>query len=273
MHEVWVDGPDHEAIRRRFIEERYRLMSYLYTTAEETSRDGLPINRPLFLQYPNDFTGGTEFMVGSRILVAPSSSLEDTVPYAVHLPPGTWYDYWSGEQVQSGETSSVDLEQRDTVVAQKPLTVTPKLDQLPVYVRGGSILPIAPLTQSTSEIPNGPLTLRVYPSIIGVDSHADACAGEVYTDDGHTLNFQHGEFARIQFTCAVLSNGALTVQIAKQEGTWNPWWHEYRVEVVGLAPKRTEAIVNNRRSAMSKIAGRWGVVVPALPAGSTIQFE
>jgi alpha-glucosidase len=274
MREVWVDGPEQEAIRRRFIEERYRLIPYLYTTAEETSRDGLPIDRPLFLEYPDDLTGGTEFMVGSKILVAPSSNLEDTVPYAVHLPPGTWYDYWTGDRVQGGKPAGpVDLEQRDKVIAQKPLMVTPRLDQLPVYVRGGSILPIAPLTQSTSETPNGPLTLRVFPLIEGFDSQGETCAGEVYTDDGHTLNFRYGEFARIHFTCAVTADGAITVKIAKQEGTWKPWWHEYRVEVVGFTPKTSEATLNNQQLTMSQVEGRWGVVTPADASGSIIQLK
>ncbi len=107
MHEVWVDGPEQEAIRRHYIEERYRLMPYLYTVAEETSHDGLPINRPLFLEFPHAIadgtpfdltTGGGEFLLGSRILVAPNPSPEEVAPYVVRLPPGTWYDYWTGEQ-------------------------------------------------------------------------------------------------------------------------------------------------------------------------------
>ena len=274
MHEVWVDGPEHETIRRRFIEERYRLMPYFYTIAEETSRDGLPIDRPLFLEYPDDLTGGTEFMFGSRILVAPSSYLEEPVPYAVHLPPGTWYDYWTGDQIKSGKPAGqVDLEQRDKVIAQKPLMVTPTLDQLPVYVRGGSILPIAPLTQSTSETPTGPMILRVFPLTPGFDSQAEVCAGEVYTDDGHTLSFRNGEFARIHFSCSVAADGAITVQIAKQEGTWKPWWSEYRVELVGFTPKTFEATLNKNRLTMSKVEGRWGVVIPAVASGSSIQLK
>ena len=173
QHEVWVDGPEQEAIRRRFIEERYKLMPYFYTLAEETSHDGLPIDRPVFLEFPHATedgtpfdltTGGGEFMFGSRILVAPAPSPDEIGPYTIQLPPGTWYDYWTGEQYIRGQVGApVDLEQRDKVLAQKPLSITPKLDELPVYVRGGTILPIAPLTQSTAEEPVGPLTLRVFP--------------------------------------------------------------------------------------------------------------
>jgi alpha-glucosidase len=278
MHEVWVDGPEQENIRRRYIDERYRLMPYLYTVAEETSHDGLPIDRPLFLEFPHATddgspydltTGGSEFLFGSRILVAPNPSPEEVAPYAVHLPPGTWYDYWTGKQVARGALAgTLDLEQRDKVIAQKPLMVTPTLDQLPVYVRGGSILPIAPLTQSTTEVPDGPLTLRVFPPNSG-----EVCAGEVYTDDGHSFDFHNGEFARIHFTCSDAADGSLHVEIARQEGNWRPWWHEYRVEAVSWKPKATRASVNGKNLAITQTGGRWGVTVPANADGLQIALE
>ena len=278
MHEVWVDGPQQENIRRRYIDERYRLMPYLYTVAEETSHDGLPIDRPLFLEFPHATddgspydltTGGSEFLFGSRILVAPNPSPEEVAPYAVHLPPGTWYDYWTGELVARGALAgSLDLEQRDKVIAQKPLMVTPTLDQLPVYVRGGSILPIAPLVQSTTEVPNGPLTLRIFPPNSG-----EACAGEVYTDDGHTFDFRNGEFARVHFTCSAAADGSLHVEIAKQEGNWRPWWHEYRVEAVSWKPKATRASINGKKLAITQTGGHWGVTVPANAEGVQISLE
>jgi alpha-glucosidase len=277
MHEVWVDGPEQENIRRRFIEERYRLMPYLYTVAEETSHDGLPIDRPLFLEFPHATedgtpydltTGGSEFLFGSRILVAPNPSPEEVAPYPVHLPPGTWYDYWTGEPLgRSTLAGTLDLEQRDKVIAQKPLMVTPKLDQLPVYVRGGSILPIAPLTQSTAEVPNGPLTLRVYPS------GSDPCTGEVYTDDGHTFDFRNGAFARIHFTCSVAADGSLQVDIAKQEGSWKPWWQSYRVEAMGWKPKTRRASANGKTTAMTQLEGHWGATIPANAEGTQIKLE
>jgi alpha-glucosidase len=146
--------------------------------------------------------------------------------------------------------------------------VTPTLDQLPVYVRGGSILPIAPLTQSTSEVPKGPLTLRVFPPAAG-----EACAGEVYTDDGHSFDFRNGEFARIHFTCSVAADGSLHVEIAKQEGNWRPWWRDYRVEVVSWKPKATRASVNGKNLAITQTGGRWVATVPANADGVQITLE
>ena len=282
LHEVWVDGPRQEDIRRHFIEERYRLMPYLYTAAEETSHDGIPINRPLFLEFPHATkdgtpydltTGGGEFLFGSRILVAPTPSPEEVAPYAIHLPPGLWYDYWTGQQLgRSTSAGTLDLEQRDKVIAQKPLMVTPTLEQLPVYVRGGSILPLAPLTQSTAEVPQGPLTLRVFPLDAAAPA-GEACAGEVYTDDGHTFDYRNGAFARVHFTCALAANGSLQVDIASQEGKWQPWWKQYRVELVGWTPKAKRASIDGKTVPLEQRDGRWGVTAAATPAGLHIIME
>ncbi len=235
-HEPWVDGPAEEAIRRRYIEERYRLMPYLYTAAEETSRTGLPIVRPLFLEFPHatadshplDIDASGEFLFGASILVAASPSPEEIAPYEVHLPPGVWFDYWTGERLdRRAAIAARDLEIRDTQSpALKPLLVTPGPADLPVYVREGTILPIAPLVQSTGEKPSGPLTLRVFPG--------EHCAGSIYQDDGTTYDFRQGKYFRQQFTCAQAADGTVTINLLKPEGTFVPWWTEVRVEVVGV---------------------------------------
>ena len=165
-----------------------------------------------------------------------------------------------------------DPEQRDPALAQKQIKITPKLDELPVYVRGGSILPIAPLTQSTAESPEGPLTLRVYPLAPGLNTPGETCEGEVYIDDGHTFAFRQGEFARIHFACTEASDGSISVVIGKQEGTWKPWWHEYRVEVEGWTPKG-EGSVDGHPKSFTQEGGRWGIEIPANPEGSQIKLR
>ena len=105
--EPWVGGPEQEAIRRRFIEARYRLMPYLYTLAEEASRTGLPMVRPLFLEFPHAATDGHpidtdapgEFLLGSDILVAAPPFPDEVEPYQAEFPTALWYDYWTGERV------------------------------------------------------------------------------------------------------------------------------------------------------------------------------
>jgi alpha-glucosidase len=273
-HEPWVDGPQHEAIRRHYIEERYRLMPYLYTVTEETSRTGLPIMRPLFLEFPNattdghpiDLDSGSEFLLGPSLLVAPSPSPEEVGQYEVNLPPGIWYDYWTGQRLdRRGQTAARDLEQRDAKQPNKPLLITPELADLPVYVREGAILPIAPLTQSTEEKPVGPLTLRVYAG--------QNCQGDLYQDDGKSFAFRNGDFLRVHYSCEEKADGTLAVHIGAQEGTFKPWWSEVRVEAFGWTPKSGQAIEHSKSRKLEKAGSAWSVTVPNSAAGGDLSLE
>ena len=169
--EVWVHGPEQEAIRRRYIETRYRLLPYIYTLAEEASRTGLPLVRPMFLEFPGDFQGiDSQFLLGPGILVAPPPYGESLDGYSVAFPEGSWYDFWTGKKAPPQpraptivEISTGIADEENPPKFPEPQVLHPALDQLPVYVRGGTILPMQPLIQSTEETPVGPLELRVYP--------------------------------------------------------------------------------------------------------------
>jgi alpha-glucosidase len=233
--EVWVHGPEQEAIRRRYIEERYRLLPYIYTTVEELSRTGLPVMRPLFLEFPNatkdlhplDLDAGNEFLFGPDLLVASPPFPEQSDSYELKLPPAVWYDYWTGEKIQTTAAP------KDATAGN--LLIQPKLDILPVYVREGAILPLQPLVQSTDETPQGPLTLRVYP---GKD-----CRGSLYMDDGKTLAYTRGQFLRVEYSCAMTPNG-LTLRIGEHQGTFHPWWNRIHVEVYGWDSAAATVTVN-----------------------------
>jgi alpha-glucosidase len=273
-HEPWVDGPEHEAIRRRYIEERYRLMPYLYTVAEETSRTGLPIMRPLFLEFPNattdghpiDLDSGSEFLFGPSLLIAPSPLPEDVGQYEVNLPPGVWYNYWTGERLdRRAQTAARDLEQRDAKQPNKPLLMTPKLADLPVYVREGTILPIAPLTQSTDETPVGPLTLRIY---AGED-----CRGDLYQDDGKTFAFRSGQFLRLHFSCEVKSDGSLTVHLSARDGSFAPWWKQVRIETFGWTPRLKQATSAAGKNTLEQSGNAWTITIPESFAGTDLTLN
>ena len=262
-HEPWVDGPEQEAIRRRYIEERYRLMPYLYTTAEETSRDGMPILRPLFLEFPHatadghplDLDASGEFFFGPSILVAASPSPEEVAPYEVHLPPGVWYDYWTGERLdRRAPIAAQDHEIRDAQnKGLKPVMVDPGAADLPIYVHGGAILPLAPLVQSTMEKPIGPLTLRVFPG--------ESCQGELYQDDGTTYAFHRGMYLRQHFTCSEAADGAVTVHLAAQEGRYSPWWTKVRVEVVGRNSSPRSATTAGKTTLAERTLLGWATTI------------
>jgi alpha-glucosidase len=258
--EPWVGGPEQEAIRKRFIEERYRLLPYLYTLADETSRTGLPMVRPLFLEFPEatpdrhpldvDPNASGEFLLGPDLLIAPPHYPDELDAYTVEFPSPDWYDYWTGQKIPKPASSQpVDSPQPVNPADQPPLSiqVRPELAALPVFVRGGSIVPMAPLVQSVYEKPNGPLTLRVYAS----DAASDApCQGELYSDDGKTYAYQHGEFLRVKFTCQATSDG-FHVRIAAHEGSYLSWWKEIRVELYGWTPKQNQASISGAQQPLS----------------------
>lgn len=258
--EPWVGGPEQEAIRRRFIEERYRLLPYIYTVTEETSRTGLPMVRPLFLEFPDaapdhhpidiDGDAAGEFLLGPDLLVAPPHWLGELEAYTVEFPSREWYDYWTGKKIpRPASAQPVDSSLPANLAAQPPLSiqVRPELSSLPVYVRGGSILPIAPLVESVYQKPDGPLTLRVY----APDEASNApCEGALYLDDGKTYAYQHGDYLRMKFGCQ-LSNDGFELRIAAPEGSYPGWWKEIRVELFGWSPKKDEISLNGAAQHLS----------------------
>jgi alpha-glucosidase len=215
--EPWVHGPAHEAIRRRYIETRYRLMPYVYTLAEEASRNGVPLMRPIWLEEPDGVPGADEnrvFFFGPDLLVEPKLD-EMLDPQDVVVPPGAWYDYWTGERRQGPGHEKVRAD----------------LGQLVVLVRGGAIVPHQPLVQSTAEVPQGPLELRVYP---GPD-----CRGSLYMDDGTTFDYRKGEFLRLAASCQE-SADSVRVTTSAAEGSYKPWFGSIAFVIHGLhgAPKQ-----------------------------------
>jgi alpha-glucosidase len=211
--EPWVDGPDHLAIRRRYIEERYRLLPYLYSLAEQNSRTGDPIMRPVFYDYPDalasDCDRALTFTLGRSLLISAPPRPESPQPFNICLPAGGWYDYWTGQPVQGSK-----------------LTQTPKLDALPVFVRAGTILPRQVLVQSTMETPKGPLELDIYPG--------EDCRGELYFDDGISVK---GPSLRQSLQCSVTAKG-IALRFGPRQGSYRAWWKQITVTVHGAQPAR-----------------------------------
>jgi alpha-glucosidase len=216
--ELWVDGPRHTAIRRRFIDERYRLLPYIYALADQNSRSGAPLMRPVFYEFPQMLNSpceqSTSFLLGEALLITPAPDLESPAPYEACLPQGVWYDYWSGKKIVSGPGADTGSPQR--------LNITPNFASLPVFIRAGSIIPRQPLVQSTAETPAGPLTLDVYPG--------ENCHGILYEDDGHSMAFEHDGYLRQKIRCTARPDG-VDVQFAAREGRFKPWWQQLAVRI------------------------------------------
>ena len=239
--EPWENGTQTDLnLRRRYIEERYRLLPYIYTTAEEMSRTGLPIMRPLFLDFPKGngdgepLDGGNTFLLGSDLLIAQSPYPDEVDEYTVALPPNGWYDYWTGARV-NGNTGRKAID--NTQVTQPEVHLRNNVETLPVFARAGSIVPEQPLIESTDETPQGPLTLRVYPPVA---PNTD-CPGTLYLDDGISYAFQKGSFLRETFTCAPAAHG-LTVTVSPRQGSFTPWWNQLSIEIYGQSQPASTAI-------------------------------
>jgi alpha-glucosidase len=244
-HEIWANGPEQEAVRRRYIETRYKLLPYIYSLAEETSRTGVPMMRPVFLEFPEIFATNanfehwdTEFLLGPSLLVAPVPFGEKLDDYTVSFPGGTWFDFWTGEKMPPPAFAPSIAD----VVTAKPGTkfpalsrIHPKIDVMPVYVRGGTVLPMQPLIQNTDETPGGPLELRVYPG--------DHCSGSLYLDDGHTFEYQQGKYLRQSMTCES-DTSATRLKFHAREGTYPAWWKILEVVVYDWPSARAEAKVS-----------------------------
>jgi alpha-glucosidase len=128
------------------------------------------------------------------------------------LPEGRWYDWWSGDAID-GPTH---------ILAQAPL------ERMPLYVRAGAIIPMAPVMQYVDERPLDQLTLRIWQG-----------AGEftLYEDDGHTFEYKTG--ASSTTTYRVHSEGQqIIVEIEAREGGWTPAEREVIVELVGVGEQR-----------------------------------
>lgn len=170
--EPWEFGTRIEEIVKKYIELRYRFLPYIYQLFYEASKSGIPVMRPLFLEYPNDkniFNCSDQFLIGSDLLIAPIMT-PDTDHRSVYLPDGKWFDYWSGEQYVGG---------------QHHLVYAP-LDKLPLFVREGAILPLGEIRQSTEEIEK----------IIEFHLFGQEKAGSFsyYEDDGTTFEYEQGAY-------------------------------------------------------------------------------
>lgn len=211
--EPWVDGPEHEAARKQAIELRYRLLPYFYAAMEECSRNGVPLMRPMFLEFPQEprlVTLADQYMLGSQLLVAPVLQ-EDPAGYNVQLPKGDWYDLLSGQK-QVGPT----------------LKLKPELAEIPIFARAGSILPVQPLVQSCEQAPEGPLELWL---------HAGASGDcQLYFDDGETTRYQKGDFWRcpVRMEC---SPSTLKLLLQTPRGRFRPWFQSIRLRVRGFTPQ------------------------------------
>ncbi|HBB87724.1 MAG TPA: alpha-glucosidase [Blastocatellia bacterium] len=198
--EPWRFGKYYENIIRKYLKLRYQLLPFLYTALEEAHRTGVPLFRPLLLNYqddPDTYNLDDEFMIGNDLLVAPVVK-PDVTKRLVFLPQGTWYDYWTNRKYEGGTTISVDA----------------PLETVPMFVRAGAIIPSGPELNYVGEKPPD-RSFSIYPD------HAGRAETTLYEDDGLTPAYRQGVFRRtkIQF---VSNRKGIQIHLNAPEGTYRP---------------------------------------------------
>ena len=208
--EPWAFGNRLEEINRDSIKLRYHLLPYIYTAFWEAAETGVPIMRPLMLEYPDDLTAidqNDEYFFGNDLLVAPVTK-DDDISRRVYLPRGVWYDFWTDHRYTGPITMDVDA----------------PMDRIPLFVRGGAIIPSQQDLQYTDQAPIDPLTFDVYPD--GTSSRP------YYEDDGISFEYQHG-VSLLQHLTATQEAHSVGVEISAREGSFTPPQRSLIIKVHG----------------------------------------
>ncbi|MBT8094716.1 MAG: DUF5110 domain-containing protein [Gammaproteobacteria bacterium] len=183
-------------IVRNFVNLRYRLMPYNYTLAWENSTTGMPLMRPAFfedesLDWLIDVT--QVYFWGHDFFVVPITDpgMESVTTI---LPSGPWFDFWTGQRYDGGNQVEVDV----------------TLDTIPVFVRGGAFVPMAPEIQTTRDYSSEKLTLHYY-----ADASVTQSSGRMYEDNGISrTSIEDGAFEMLQFE-ASRSGDFLTLDLSR----------------------------------------------------------
>jgi alpha-D-xyloside xylohydrolase len=178
--EMWQFGGEaHPAYsaQLRFDRLRYALLPYVYSLAGAVTQDGGTMMRGLVMDFRGDRRAravADQFMFGPAFLISPVTAYRAR-SREVYLPdtPGGWYDFWSGAHLAGGRSMDAPA----------------PYDALPVHVRAGSIVPVGPALQFTSEKPADPITVFVYQ---GADGRFT-----LYEDDGVSYGYERGASSRI----------------------------------------------------------------------------
>ncbi|MFZ0198843.1 MAG: glycoside hydrolase family 31 protein [Candidatus Sulfotelmatobacter sp.] len=177
QNELWSYGPDAQKILVSFDRLRYRLLPYTYSLAWKTTSGSYTPMRPLVMDFRDDVRAqntGDEFMYGPAFLVSPVTEPAAT-SRRVYLPDARWCDFWNGVSVEGN----------------REITAEAPLDELPLYIRAGSIVPFGPDVEWATETAADPIELRIYR---GADGEFT-----LYEDENDNYDYENGVHATIAF--------------------------------------------------------------------------
>jgi alpha-glucosidase len=193
-------GPATEQGTKKYLNLRYRLLPYIYSHFYEASETGIPIVRAMAIEFPNDpnclKVAGDQYMFGKNLLVAPVLT-EGLTNRAVYFPPGKWIDWDYGYEYDGGRTWIVRAPQ----------------NRIPVAVRPGAIIPMAPNMANTETGKWDPLSVEIFPS--------NSSEFTMTQDDGKTFDYRQGKLTKTSFVSDERGS-RLTFSIAASNGQFLP---------------------------------------------------
>ena len=198
---------------------RSELFPYIYSSVWESCTESVPLNRPMYIEYPDKeegYANPQEYFFGDNLLVAPITSpgegTNKVAQQTVWFPPGEWYDWFTGERF-TGESTQI---------------VSADVDRFPLYAKGGVPIPLQPYSQRMTTAPLTNLVARCYPGPVGSTARTT-----LYEDDGVTTAYLNGEWSRTVLTYRRTAE-AVTVTVSPTEGTY-PGQVKRRTYIVELA--------------------------------------
>jgi len=220
--EPWRWGKMNEAIIRKDIELRYKLLPYIYSGFYQAVQTGLPLSRTLVIDNPHselvyDRRFHNQFYFGDTILVAPAESLQRKIE--VYLPPGDWYRFSTGKKITGGRIIKADA----------PLT------SLPVFIRAGAIIPMQNVIQNTNEKGDGILVINIWQG-------KASTTFTYYEDDGLTYDYQQGVFHKRIIS---VDPKKRTITFSKVEGTYQSKYERIQLQLHDFGTVRT-VIINGQ---------------------------
>jgi alpha-glucosidase len=224
MREPWEWGKNNEQTIKKDIEQRYKILPYLYSSFYQSTQNGLPVSRTLAIEH--SFDGNVfderfqnEFMFGDAMLVAPVESTKLTED--VFLPKGSWYrlssdKFYRGEQI---------------VNVQTPLT------DLPVFVKAGGIIPMQGVVQSTNEKGDGILQIHVW-------NGREANSFIYYEDDGVSYDYEQGVYYKRVISFNPIEK---SLSLSSVEGSFKSRFMQLKFVLHGFdGVKLQEEIIENK---------------------------
>ncbi|XP_074145469.1 neutral alpha-glucosidase C isoform X1 [Sminthopsis crassicaudata] len=213
--EPWLFGEEHTKLIREAIKERYALLPYWYTLFYRAHVASEPVMRPLWVEFPNEletFGVEDEYMLGSALLIHPVTEPKITM-VDVFLPGfvEVWYDFRTFVHWEGARTLKVPI----------------ALDRIPVFQRGGSVVPMkTALGRST-----GWMTHLPYELLVALDTKGSA-KGELYLDDGHSFQYLHQkQFLHRKF---LFCDGILSSSCADENGHYHSECVIEKILILGI---------------------------------------